>query len=308
MTYITYPSNAVSIGEASRRTGVPVRTIRFYCDEGILATQRTSGGHRVFTPDALDRLLLIRRLRAVGLGLTAIIDVLADPCAVPDALAAERAAVEAELDALSWRRAVLLAIEQADGDDRPRVLTRLAAVADRRAARGTLIDFWSRILAAMPAAMFDDFVEMDVPAVPPAPSPRDVLAFAELAQLVQSPDLGRAISQQLWGGDDSAIRSKRMLIHDLAPAYATVADRVAAGDSPGPGPELDLYVAAHAAARGRRDTEGFRRRLARGAPVADRAAVRYWTLTAEALGTVSTTGAIQHWLDTALLRSVAPIG
>ncbi|WP_280424311.1 MerR family transcriptional regulator, partial [Nocardia carnea] len=140
VTYIT--SNMVGIGQASRRTGVPVRTIRFYCDEGILAAHRTSGGHRMFTPDALDRLVLVRQLRAVGLGLAAIADVLAGVRAVPEVVAVERAAVEADLAALSWRHAVLVAIERADD---PRMLTALTAVAGRSAGRGPPGGMWGGV-------------------------------------------------------------------------------------------------------------------------------------------------------------------
>ncbi|WP_280490295.1 MerR family transcriptional regulator [Nocardia carnea] len=303
MTYIT--SNMVGIGEASRRTGVPVRTIRFYCDEGILAAHRTSGGHRMFTPDALDRLVLVRQLRAVGLGLAAIADVLAGVRTVPEVVAVERAAVEADLAALSWRHAVLVAIEQAD---EPRMLTALTAVAERSAVRGTLIDFWRRILAAMPVSMFDGFVEMDIPRLPAAPLPRHVLLFAELGQLAESTELARVISRQIWGTGERAIRNRRAFLADLAPAHTAVAERMAAADPPLPGVELDLYVGAHAAARGRRDTEGFRRELAHGVTRGDRAVARYWALTAEALGTAHTTGGVQQWLDTALLRSVEPSG
>ncbi|MFD4407414.1 MerR family transcriptional regulator [Nocardia sp. NPDC058499] len=303
MAYITYPSNVVSIGEASRRTGVPVRTIRFYCDEGILAAQRTSGGHRMFTPETLDRLVLVRELRAIGLGLVAIADVLTGSRAVPEVVAVERAAVEADLAALSWRHAVLVAIEQA-GD--PLTLRKLAAVAERGAARTTLIDFWRRNLAVMPASEFDGFVEMDIPRVPAAPSPRHVLLFAELGQLARSPELARVISRQIWGAGESAIRDRRAFLAALAPAHTAAAERLVADDPPDPGPELDLYVAAHATARGRRDTEGFRRELARGTTINDRLSARYWTLTAEALGTAHTTGGVQQWLDTALLHSLGP--
>ncbi|WP_280400100.1 MerR family transcriptional regulator [Nocardia carnea] len=301
MTYITYPSNAVSIGEAARRTGVPVRTIRFYCDTGVLVAQRTSGGHRVFTPEALERLHTVRRLRALGLGLAVISEVLAGVRGIPEVVAVERAAVEAEIGALSWRRALLAAIEQA-GD--PRILAELAAVADRGAARTGLIDFWRRILSAVPPPIFDGFVEMDIPRLPAEPSPRHVLVFAELGQLVRSPGLARVFSRQVWGPPEPAVRDKRALIDEVSAAYTAVAHRIAAGDPPGPGPELDRYVAAHAVARGRRDAEGFRRALARGVPAADHTAARYWALTAEALGTPHTTGAIQQWLDTALVRSL----
>ncbi|MGI5220579.1 MerR family transcriptional regulator [Nocardia sp. CA-290969] len=293
----------MSIGEASRRTGLPVRTIRFYCDAGILATQRTSGGHRVFTPDALERLHTVRRLRALGLGLAAISDVLAGVRAVPEVVAAERAAVEADIDALSWRRALLVAVEQAED---PLVLAELAAVADRGTARTDLIDFWRRILAGMPAPLFDGFVEMDIPRLPAVPSSRHVLVFAELGRLVRSPALARVLSRQVWGPAQPEIRDRRGLIDEMASAHAAVAHRLAAGDPPAAGSELDRYVAAHAIARGRRDTAGFRRALARGVPAADHTAARYWALTAEALGTPHTTGAVQQWLDTALLRSVGP--
>ncbi|MCX0275367.1 hypothetical protein NLM24_32775, partial [Nocardia zapadnayensis] len=80
-----------------------------------------------------------------------------------------------------------------------------------------------------------------------------------------------------------------------------------AGADPGPGPELDLFVAAHAAARGTRDTLAFRRRLADGA-TGHPAVTRYWTLTARALGTPHNTGTTQEWLRTALDRSLEPHG
>ncbi|NQE70567.1 MerR family transcriptional regulator [Nocardia gamkensis] len=78
MTDDTRHTGSVSIGELSRLTAVPVRTIRFYCDHGILDSHRTTGGHRIFdSGTAVDRLLLVRRLRALGVSLTAIADVLA---------------------------------------------------------------------------------------------------------------------------------------------------------------------------------------------------------------------------------------
>lgn len=305
MTHITDLRGAVSIGEASRRTGIPVRTIRFYCDEELLPAHRTSGGHRMFTGTALTRLTLIRQLRAVGLGLPVIAAILADADTTRGAVTTERMAVEAELDALSWRHAVLLALEGTRDEDRPVTLARLAGVADRGAARDVLVGFWRRVLAAMPPGLFDEFAAMDIPAVPATPTPGHVLAVAELTELARNPELGREISRRLWLSDRESVRDERALLAELAPAHTGAAQRVLAGADPGPGPELDLFVAAHAAARGRRDTPAFRRRLAAGAaghPVV----TRYWALTARALGTPHTTGATQDWLHTALDRSLEP--
>ncbi|MDN2497374.1 MerR family transcriptional regulator, partial [Nocardia nova] len=98
----------------SERTGVPVRTIRFYCDEGVLDAHRSAVGHRLFDPaTAVNHLQLVRRLRTLGLGLQAITAVLTGTTSIADAVAAERAALDAELEALTWRRAVLAAVEDA---------------------------------------------------------------------------------------------------------------------------------------------------------------------------------------------------
>ncbi|WP_280232842.1 MerR family transcriptional regulator [Nocardia cyriacigeorgica] len=305
MTHDTHPRDLVGIGELPRRTGVTVRTIRFYCDEGVLPSRRTSGGHRVFEPAVVDRLLEIRRFRALGLGLAAIAEILAGALAVEDALAEQRAGVRAELDALSWRHACLLAIEQAPPAERAARIAALADVQDRAAARGTMIEFWRRVLAAMPAPLFDDFIEMEVPRVPTHPTPDQVLTFAELVRLVGTPELGRVVADQLWRSRADQIRDKRALILGVAEAHAAVAERVLAADRPTVGAELDRFVTAHAEVRGRTDTPAFRRELIGNIPDLHPVSTRYWTLTADILGTTVTTGTTQRWLHAALNASVA---
>ncbi|MEV0963983.1 MerR family transcriptional regulator [Streptomyces sp. NPDC049910] len=65
------PTNApLTIGELAERAGVTVKTVRFYSDRGLLpASGRSTGGHRRYGPEALDRLRLIRSLRELGLPL-----------------------------------------------------------------------------------------------------------------------------------------------------------------------------------------------------------------------------------------------
>lgn len=168
-----------------------------------------------------------------------------------------------------------------------------------------LVGFWRRLLAGMPSGLFDDFVEMDIPAAPATPSPGHVRAPAELVHLTRAPETGQHISRQLWLSDSGPVRDRSALLTDLAAAHTRAAQRMIAGDEPEPGPELDLFVAAHAAARAHCDTPAFRRRLASAA--AGRPTVtRYWTLTAEVLGTAHTTGATQDWLHAALDRSLRP--
>ncbi|MFD7847837.1 hypothetical protein ACFV4K_33535 [Nocardia sp. NPDC059764] len=70
-----------------------------------------------------------------------------------------------------------------------------------------------------------------------------------------------------------------------------------------PGPEIDRFVDVHARVRGERDSSGFRRRLLSGATDSDERILRYWSLTGEVTGAL-TTGAAQQWLHGALERSV----
>jgi MerR family copper efflux transcriptional regulator len=58
------------IGEVARRSGLPVKTIRFYCDQGLLRPiGRSEGGYRLFNDDNLAELALIRALRALDVPL-----------------------------------------------------------------------------------------------------------------------------------------------------------------------------------------------------------------------------------------------
>ncbi len=58
----------LQIGELARRAGVSIRTVRYYEEKGILTpSSLTSGGIRLYSPQDLNRLIFIRRLRRLGL-------------------------------------------------------------------------------------------------------------------------------------------------------------------------------------------------------------------------------------------------
>jgi DNA-binding transcriptional MerR regulator len=88
----------LTIGEMSRRTGVPVKTLRFYSDEGLLPLAgRTSSRYRLYATQALVRLDLIRALRDAGLSLDSIKKVLCHEMSLADTLRLRLAAVEAHV-------------------------------------------------------------------------------------------------------------------------------------------------------------------------------------------------------------------
>lgn len=63
----------LSIGDLARRTGCKVVTIRYYEQIGLLPEpDRTSGGHRCYSPSHLERLAFIKRGRSLGFPLGAL--------------------------------------------------------------------------------------------------------------------------------------------------------------------------------------------------------------------------------------------
>ena len=65
----------LSISAVSRRTGIPISTLRFYERElsSLFHIRKTAGGHRRYGEDDVDRFVTVRRLtEADGLGLAEV--------------------------------------------------------------------------------------------------------------------------------------------------------------------------------------------------------------------------------------------
>ncbi|MGG6293282.1 heavy metal-responsive transcriptional regulator [Leptolyngbya sp. AN02str] len=67
------PSQPKLIGTVAKESGIPIKTIRYYEDLGLLrAVGRTEGGYRLFGADVGDRLNFIKRAQSLGLTLAEI--------------------------------------------------------------------------------------------------------------------------------------------------------------------------------------------------------------------------------------------
>lgn len=66
------------IGELASRTGVSVRSLRYYEEQGLLASTRSASGQRHYTDDEVERVAFIQRLYAAGLSSRTITELL--PC------------------------------------------------------------------------------------------------------------------------------------------------------------------------------------------------------------------------------------
>lgn len=70
-------SKHVQIGEVADRTGLSLRTIRYYEEVGLITpTDRTTGGFRLYSEDDIARLRLIMRMKPLDFSLEEMRDVL----------------------------------------------------------------------------------------------------------------------------------------------------------------------------------------------------------------------------------------
>ena len=107
--------HGVSIGEAARRTGVKVPTIRYYEQIELLRPpSRTVANRRQFDEGDLSRLAFIRHARQLGFEVEAIRTLIAlqddpdQPCSAADAIARARLGeVEQRIASLSALKAEL---------------------------------------------------------------------------------------------------------------------------------------------------------------------------------------------------------
>ena len=98
----------ITIGALARLTGLPVRTLRFYSDRGLLPVAgRSQAGYRLYGEGAAQRAQLVRTLRGLGVGLPAIRRVLDRELSVAGLAHAQAAALDAQIRVLRTQRAVL---------------------------------------------------------------------------------------------------------------------------------------------------------------------------------------------------------
>ena len=55
----------MKVGEAANKAGLPVKTVRYYADIGLVAPMgRSEAGYRIYGPSEVSKLAFIRRARA----------------------------------------------------------------------------------------------------------------------------------------------------------------------------------------------------------------------------------------------------
>lgn len=109
----------LKIGEVAEISGLPVKTIRYYEEIGLLTptVERSESQYRLFHPQVLNRLAFIKRSQSLGLNLKEILQILQVhdhgelPCGeVKQHLEAKVAEITQQIEALNTLRTELQGI------------------------------------------------------------------------------------------------------------------------------------------------------------------------------------------------------
>ncbi|MFG3283396.1 MerR family transcriptional regulator [Streptomyces sp. NPDC048111] len=185
-----------SIGELSRHTGVPVKTIRFYSDRGIVPpTDRSPAGYRLYDSDALARLELVRTLRELGLDLATVRRVLDREASLPEVMQAHADALDVQINTLRLRSALLRVVA---GRSRPTsremdLVHRLATLSHAERHRLVADFIKEAFTGSRTNAEFVGLLQSVLPELPDNPTSEQVDAWVELVGLCQRADFRGAL-------------------------------------------------------------------------------------------------------------------
>lgn len=266
----------MTIGQLARRSGVPVRTIRFWSETGVLPeTERSGSGYRRYDAHAVARLDLVRTLRELGLGLDDVRLVLERRRTVAEVAAAHVTAIDARIRALRTQRAVCTLL--ARGGDSPRKaalmndLTRLSAEQRRQLIDEFVDTTFAGIDPDTPGAGVAHNMRSMPAALPDDPSTEQVEAWIELAELLAEPAFRERVREMATAGAVGAaeppVDGRAVIEH----AGAALADGVAP-DTPAAREVLDRIGV------GGLDGQARSALADRLATFSDRRVERYWQL------------------------------
>lgn len=227
-----------AIGPLADRTGLPVRTIRFWSDAGLIPpTRRSAGGYRLYDAAAVARTELVRTLRELGLDLDTVRRILDRRTTVADVARTHVEALDAEIRTLRLRRAVLWSVAQRGSTtEEMRIMHELARLSAQERQQ-IIDDFVNRAFDGVP----DDAKGADIAHamrrmpvdLPDDPAPEQVEAWVELAGLAADPAfLDRVREMAVAGARWAAERGDASWHYDPSAVLEHAGGAVAAGVLP----------------------------------------------------------------------------
>ncbi|WP_239127479.1 MerR family transcriptional regulator [Asanoa siamensis] len=259
-----------SIGDLARRTGLPVRTIRFWSDAGLLPpTDRSPANHRRYDLAAIARLDLIRTLREIGLDLATIGRVLADELTVAEAAARHAEALDVQIRVLRTRAAVARAVARRGADPEEMALMHRIVRLSEAERHRLITDFVDRAFGGLDANQdFVDWLRSTLPYLPDEPTDAQVDAWVELAELVRDEDFVASVRRMAEHQAAEIAEGGRMGLHHKLTIEVRdlVGAAIGAGVEPTGPAAADLVsdvVARYAETFGEADTPAYRAKLVR---------------------------------------------
>ncbi len=280
--------NLLTIGALAARTGLSVKTIRFYSDKGIVPpTCHSPAGYRLYDVAALARLELVRTLRALDIDLATVRRVLAGETSLAEVAAAHAAALDVQVRALRLRRAVLAAVANRKSTPKEMdLMHRLVSLSDaeRRRFIHDFIDDTFGGVDANPAMV--ELLRSSMPELREDATAEQVEAWMELVELVQDTGFRAAVRRMAeYQAAQRADGDTTGLHHDLTEAVREAVGRaLAAGiapDSERAGVVVATLTARYAETFGKADDHRLKSWILERLEVADdRRVTRYWQLVA----------------------------
>lgn len=190
-----HPGTLYTIGELARRTGLTVKTIRFYSDRGIVAPDdRTPAGYRRYGPDAVTRLALVRTLRELGLGLEVIRRVVDRELTLGQVAAEHAAALDVQIGVLRLRRAVLTAAARREPTFEEMELMHELARLSHSEKQRLVDDFLGAVFEGPQSGPRQAAAQRSLtPELPDSPTEEQVAAWVELAELSLDADFRASV-------------------------------------------------------------------------------------------------------------------
>ncbi|WP_086838809.1 MerR family transcriptional regulator [Amycolatopsis kentuckyensis] len=280
--------NLLTIGALAARTGLSVKRIRFYSDQGIVpATCHSPAGYRRYDVAALARLELVRTLRELDIDLATVRRVLAGETSLAEVAAAHAAALDVQIRALRLRRAVLAAVANRESSpqemDLMHKLVNLSDAERRRFVHDFIDDTFGGVDANL--AMVE-LLRSSMPELPEDATPEQVGAWMELVELVQDTEFRAAVRRMAeYQAAQRADGDTTGLHHDLTETVREAVGRaLAAGiapDSEQAGGIVATLTARYAETFGKADDSRLEKWILERLEVAgDPRVTRYWQLVA----------------------------
>lgn len=308
MTKRTY-----TIGEVAKLSGIPIRRVRFYADQGLLPkVDRTESGYRLFDQADLTRLELIRTLRNAGIGLPPIRAVLSQERSIGQVLSLQLAEIESQIEA---QRRVAAAIRAALRSNDPTIndlrrISEMTAISNAERV-DVLQRFLDRVVsgATIDATWKEWMLEMSRSELPDNPTDEQIDAWIELSALLAEPSF---IDKMRRNAEDSVIRLKGDVLQEtwravLAKSKDAMSRNVAPGSVEGQSLAGD-YLEGWARAQGTDLNEENARRMGRKILEHKPNMQRYWELIHILKGAqLPEADEVFVWLDQAVMIRLAEV-